>query len=360
MKVEALQRECARLVRDLLAGRRVEWPVNLDASTLARQLIEHGMHALVDDAIRRSEVSVPSELAERLKDATRAEVVSKALLEEEIPPLLAAFEEKGIRTLLIKGVPLSWTHYALPHLRPVSDVDLLVDRSDAPAAENLLAELAFEPELTIRGDLVRHQVTYAGSHARGSGMRIDLHWSVSNVPLLGRLLRFSELHARRRRVPPLGPSASALDDLDALLLAIIHRVGHHRDADRLIWLYDIHLLVESIPTERDAEMIALAREKKITAIWAAAVSEASARLGTRSIGGMEAGGSDELSARYLDREMPRWEELRLDLRALRGTEKLRLLFEHAFPGRDYMRARYRGSQALPLLYLKRFLGVLKE
>jgi len=69
----------------------------------------------------------------------------------------------------------------------------------------------------------------------------------------------------------------ALADVDALLFACIHRTGHANApyhvpgtdelaGDRLIWLYDIHLLFSRMSAAEQAEFAVRAAEKKIRAI----------------------------------------------------------------------------------------------
>jgi hypothetical protein len=70
---------------------------------------------------------------------------------------------------------------------------------------------------------------------------------------LAGLFSYEELRARAQPLPELAPQAFAACPVDALLLACMHRCGHkqapyyvdgvaHYSGDRLIWLYDIHLL----------------------------------------------------------------------------------------------------------------------
>ena len=66
-----------------------------------------------------------------------------------------------------------------------------------------------------------------------------------------------ELLARALPLPALGPHARGPGDVDALLIACMHRATHrhnpytvngedHHDPDRLIWLTDIDLLARRL------------------------------------------------------------------------------------------------------------------
>ena len=91
----------------------------------------------------------------------------------------------------------------------------------------------------------------------GSSVDVDLHWRSSNSPALARLMDYEEMQARAVPVPSLGPAAFAPCPVHALLFACIHRAGHEHAPmyvdgvavpvkDRLIWLYDIHLLASKM------------------------------------------------------------------------------------------------------------------
>ena len=68
--------------------------------------------------------------------------------------------------------------------------------------------------------------------------------------------------------------------MDALAIACIHRVAHHGDEQRLIWLYDIHLLAGALTAAEAEDFLSLAAAKRIRAVCARGCSLAHARFGT--------------------------------------------------------------------------------
>ena len=52
------------------------------------------------------------------------------------------------------------------------------------------------------------------------------------------------------------------------LLACIHRVAHHRNTTRLLWLYDMRLPVNSMDAEELESFARVARSKQVTAVVA--------------------------------------------------------------------------------------------
>ena len=88
--------------------------------------------------------------------------------------VLAALHAGGVRTLLLKGLPLALTVYARPALRAMADIDVLVAPEDRDAAAALLGRLGYR---ALRhpgaGELaVMHSVGLVGP----DGSTADLHW----------------------------------------------------------------------------------------------------------------------------------------------------------------------------------------
>ena len=81
-------------------------------------------------------------------------------------------------------------------------------------------------------------------------------------------MRCLSMSSSAARLPCLAsaPHALAPSHGDALLLACMHRVAHHHDNERLIWLYDIHLLRERMSRDEHAAFWRLAAERRVVTI----------------------------------------------------------------------------------------------
>ena len=171
---------------------------------------------------------------------------------------------------------------------------------------------------------------------------IDLHWRVSNCQMFAEALSYDELAHSSVAVPPLG--GRALGPVHALLLACMHRVVHVTapyfvdDAvhygDRLIWLYDIHLLVSQMPPQELTQFARLALEKRLSTICLDGLKESQRCFATPLpediIEVLSKGGAPEPSARFLD--PGRLHHLVTDIRSLSNwRDRLHLAKEHLFP-----------------------------
>ena len=201
---------------------------------------------------------------------------------------------------------------------------------------------------------------------------LDIHWRIKNSQILAKALDYDELFGRAVALPALGPHAWGLAPVHALLFACIHRAGHanapyyvdgvaHLGGDRLIWLYDIHLLVASMSAGELAEFAALAASKKIKAICFAALHRTHDCFATpipAEVTKVLSGpGTIEPSARYLSGGRAR--QMLGDFLAFdRWSDRAAWFKELAFPSADYMRTKYSDAAStwLPLLYARRALA----
>ena len=73
--------------------------------------------------------------------------------------------------------------------------------------------------------------------------------------------------------------------VDALLLACVHPVMHHRNVERVLWIYDVHLLASMLSAEELDELVWLARTKKVAGVCAHQLRLAQTAFGTVGAGG---------------------------------------------------------------------------
>jgi hypothetical protein len=116
----------------------------------------------------------------RLKGIHHRAWYKNQVLFAEIVPVLKLFHDSGIRTMLLKGVPLSLLHYQDSGARPMRDIDVLVPEEMAADALRLLAARNWVPLLNLPRDLSR--LYKSARHAVGcrdrEGCEFDLHWHV--------------------------------------------------------------------------------------------------------------------------------------------------------------------------------------
>ena len=323
--------------------------------------VEHGIAPLLYVSLRetgRLEAQAPQVRA-ALGRVAREAMLVEPVLDEDMHRVLDALAAEGIRPLVFKGAALAHTHYAEPWLRPRVDVDLLIRRDEAPRAANILERLGYARATRPTGDHVTHQFTYLGASG-GVPTAYDVHWRIADPQAFADTFSFDELDAASAPLPGT-QTARTLSDVHALLVACMHRVAHHYDADSLILVCDIDRLARRFTIADWDRFVALAAAKRIRAVSARGLALAHSCFATpvpphvhTALGAAD----DEPSAAYLRQHLRKIDILRSDLRQLGSWRaRLKLLREHLFPSPAYLLASSGSTRRsfVPALYLLRIV-----
>ncbi len=304
----------------------------------------------------------PDEVRGELARTAHEAAAMELLRGREIASVVDALASGGIDPILLKGAPLAYTVYDSPGSRPRADTDLFVRRDQIEAVKKTMAGLGYvEPPLSD-GELIFCQFAMEKRDRFGVCHAFDFHWKISTQSVFAGVLTYDELAAAAAPVPALGTHARAAGPVHALLLACIHPVMHHRNVERPIWLFDIHLLVSRQTKPELERFAALAVEKRMAAICAHQLTLTRARFHTqvpdRVMERLSSDREGEASAVYLQPERRWHHELASNVHGLgRWTDRLRLLREVLFPSARYMRQAYQldgpGVVLLPALYVHR-------
>jgi len=371
---EPLTEQLCRMLR----GDAPDWPRDAaSADALLAAATDHGVAPLVASRLTRLPgTPCPPWVREPFEAALRDQAVEEQVTRLETRRLLDALATAGLSPLLFKGGALAFTHYDDPALRPRVDLDLLVRPAEVRAASATLTALGYRAALTITDEMVRaaagptaidgyfpsSQIPFTRAGAHGTHLEVDLHWRPTIPQTLAQVFDPDALHAASVEVPALGPQARAFGPTHALVLACLHRLAHHHGVERLIWLYDLHLLATRLEAEGARSVVRMAREHRVAGICADGLARAAACVGTALPAGLlealraaaEAG--PEPSALYLNTQVRPVDVLRADLGTVASWRgRLRLVREHLFPPSAYVLKRYGLTSRvwLPALYAHR-------
>ena len=148
-----------------------EWrrSVNVD-------VIDYGSHRMIPQLYRNLQRhGVKDPLMERLKGVYRYYLYKNELLMHRIGILLAAFEDAGIKTIVLKGAALIQLYYRESGLRPMLDADVLVHAHQAEQAMELLTRLSWK-SVRYRQPQMRIPIVHSTPFEDGGGRQVDLHW----------------------------------------------------------------------------------------------------------------------------------------------------------------------------------------
>lgn len=354
----------------LIGGASVPWrALEVTPTELLDACAEEDLTGLVYQAVclRAEGSGWPEEVRRELARRACRDAAMELLRQKEILSVLAALGAEGIRPILLKGTALAYSVYDIPSSRPRADTDVLVVREHVDAARRVMIGLGYTEPASSGGELLFGQFPLWKNDDFGVKHTFDFHWKVSSQSMFANVLTYDELAADAVPVPSLGPRARAAGPVHALLLACVHPVMHHRNAELLIWMYDIHLLASRLSDADFDRLVDVAVAKQVAGVCAHELARARSRFGfrtpARAIEALAARRA-EPSAMYL-RPRRRWhDDLISSVRGLpRWRDRLRLLREVVLPSPGYILKSY-GMPAhpsgavflLPALYAHRVIG----
>jgi hypothetical protein len=349
----------------VLAGGSLDWQdLGITAGELLAACNAEEVGPLVYYRLREQGVAHqwPNHIVRTLADCARDAAAEELLRGAQTREVADALARAGIRALLIKGTPLAYSVYPMPALRPRSDTDLLIAADDVEAARAVFASLGFTP--TTSCDRLFSQFEVRNCDRLGLTHAFDVHWKISTQAVFADALTYEELRARAVPLPALGPAAMTLSPTDALFLACMHPVMHHHNEERLLWIYDIHLIAGRLTARELDEYARIARTRKMAAVCARGLRLAQTTFNTPLppgfIAGLKIPDAAEPSAEYLASERRWHDETIASLRALpRFGDRMRMMRDVLLPSRAYMLAAYGlygkplASWLLPALYVHR-------
>ncbi len=144
---------------------------------LAQRAEQHGMAPLLHRHLKQLGIVIPNDtelqlksLALRHRHATK--VRTHALIE-----ILQKLESQNISVIVLKGAALAYTVYPAPELRPMSDIDLLVDEDKCNRAQQLLGSLGYSGASLVRPGVKfdHHHMAIAKKEFDGLAISVEVH-----------------------------------------------------------------------------------------------------------------------------------------------------------------------------------------
>ncbi len=347
---------------ELAPGPPVDAPVWAELVEVAER---HKLAPLLYAALkaRGRQEEPPAAVAERLRLAFIRTNVANWLAYVELGRLLAQFEREQIPAVLLKGCALAVMLYGDPSLRPFGDLDLLIPHEAIVRARAVLEAQGYfsAPEM---GSGYQQSFASEGDFARRGRQpaQVDLHWHLleigyyrARIPIEWFWARTVELRVEGQRALALAPEAE-------LLYLAAHFVLHHH-AERLIWSYDLALLLSRDREQMDwTEVVNAAAEfglvqplqtalAHVAECWGVTPpAPASARLSQ-----VRAGWRQKLALMVITAPEP---DLRFVLDGLSAGDRRAqwtYFWRTLFPAASYMRTRYQiqDMRLLPWYYVQR-------
>jgi hypothetical protein len=299
---------------------------DFDDEVILNAAITHGIIPLLHHQLHQGTLTGLSEaVCAKLSQRSRSQAALDMLLNNSSRKTLDLLAEHQVPVLLLKGTPVAHLCYEESYQRPRCDTDLYISEEDTRKTAALLADLGYQVSgLGSR----KHSSKQFGATAvalQKAHAQFDIHWKLSNRVMFRATLPFEDCYQNRQAVTALGTNAYALAPVDLLLHACIHRIAHGRNTerDRLIWLYDIHLLVEAMDEMELEGFKDKAVERLVGVLCADAIEVAQELFGTRLpedyLMGLTENEKNEPTAKLIHSSKLRWAWE--DMWSLKGIKK---------------------------------------
>ncbi len=288
--------------------------------------LSNGVIPLLEQGVSQGQITGLGEAScAQLKNSAKALASNDLMLNHATRETLNLLDRNNIPALLLKGTPLSHLYYGQSYLRPRCDTDLYISEGDLEATARLLSENGYD--ITGLGHRKLSSKQFGASRSAMQQVRthFDIDWNLSNRVMFRSTLPFDDCYESRQPVPALGSMAATLCTIDLLLHACIHRIAHGRNTERnrLIWLYDIHLLVESMDEVELTRFHEKALQRSIGVLCADALEVINGLFNTKLppelIEELKGNKKNEPSARLIHSIKLRWAWA--DMQSLKGIKE---------------------------------------
>ncbi len=213
-----------RIIEDLI-GRGPDW------EEIMRKTERWGVAPLVHDSLRRpASGRVPKPVTERLRHLHRGNAIRSIALREALRAILLRFVEASIPVIVLKGAAVAELVYGSPALRPMGDLDLLVQRRDLERVDELLHGMNYAPVLNLCHD-GRHDIPYMGPDGFPL-LEIHSHIEDQRTPLAR--IPIEDFWKRSRPVRIASVETLAFSHEDLLMHLVLHLATHLSTGDQFV------------------------------------------------------------------------------------------------------------------------------
>ncbi|MCF2949884.1 nucleotidyltransferase family protein [Paraglaciecola aquimarina] len=365
------QEEIETLLAKLLLSPDIEWINEVtnkySAAVLLEQAIKHGVAAVLYQAwLKFDEKSQQISCIDLFKNIDNKLKLMHGFLQPVTDQVFNAFRQHNIAFVMLKGYALSHSVYSLPHIRPRTDIDILIDEKDSDRLRALLESLGFNNPRGWQPKVIIDQFSFNKEIANGIKLSLDVHLKISNDKSLQEVITFDELmHDGSRHLKNTG---QLISKPYGLIHAVFHLLHHQKHGDfiKLVWYYDIKLLLENMTKSEYQTLKTLITEKKCGAVVNAVLAKVDALFTVEKIKALSTDLANVESSPKFDHLLTRpsillvtWHNFTL-VKGVAG--KFLFILETFFPPKEEIYVKYgRASKwPLPLLYMRRIFGGIRR
>lgn len=212
-----------------------------DSAFTAEELIENGLAAL---ALENTLFTNDCETLNTIRKVDQQLKIIHELQFQQFKKLFKSLDEAKIPFVVLKGWALSYSVYPSPHQRPKTDIDIIISENYKSEIVAIFTRLNYTNPRGWEPRAIIDQFTMRKPIAKGINASVDVHLKISDDKLIHQALSWEYIYSNTHT----NKALSAKIPCKSLLImhASVHLLHHysHGDFVKLIWLYDIHLIIK--------------------------------------------------------------------------------------------------------------------
>lgn len=340
-----------------------------DLSHVFELAVCHGLVYLVHNNLKRHLPSVNSNLSlsdflQKLATVYRQAEIVTQFVDASAINTLRALHENGIDVLVLKGFSLAYQLYTTPTERPKTDIDILIHAPDQAKLQTVFEDLGFHNPRGWQPKTIINQFSMKKRLSKGLNVYFDVHLKISNDKRIEQIMTYQELLTCTNTKAIEG--VLLIDRPFALIHAVLHLLHHRAAGDlvKLIWHYDIYLLINTFCAAETEKLLILTDQKKLNKVLLYCIGLTQEYFDSEQIRALTL----KLAATNLD---DHYDYLTLNQNGFKGSwgqikatkgilKKMDFIRETLFPPAAEIHIKYGTNSQTPLayLYLKRIFGGL--
>lgn len=219
---------------------------NLSWEELINEAELQGIAPLVFKHLSASGNELPAQARRPLHSLTLRHKHANAIRNEITAEFLLSLNQAGLGCLLVKGIYLCNTVYGTVGDRPMRDIDILVEETEAEDVRKLFIDLGFEDYDHPEVDAEHHHLNPLVKSVDGLQVSVEVHRQLLPTQLHGPRWSYSTLRKRAEPFEVGGVNAFTLNLEDTLHYLYLHgfKLPLTYEPFRLIHVADLVSLVE--------------------------------------------------------------------------------------------------------------------
>jgi len=264
--------------------------------------------------------------------------------------LFDQLHKSQIKFIVFKGFAYTFLLYEQTHIRPYSDIDILIDQGDYPKFAALLSEMGYQCFPSRQGQFISFQNSFFDSGTPST--TIDLHWQISNKIAFHQHFSFYYLYLKTQSIQTDQHHFKILSDEHAFIHGSFHYYAHCSTDRKHIWLYDLALLWSKMEKLQQGQCLEIAHDNKQSSVVNTMLNLLTkvfpkCLIITQPL----KGNPDEITKHYIHDKNNKLRDFKTRLRGIKGSKnKLKYISEYVFQDKIYVQQRY-GIQSNIGVYL---------